>query len=434
MTKLSNAVAMLPVGRFIEHVRTPLYRNAYALMVSAALTSALGMLYWVLAARYYPPEVVGLNSAVISAMLFLVGVAGFSLDGALTRFLPSAGPSSNRLLYVSYLISFLGAILASLVFLVGLRVWSPTLAFLTATPWAALAFVVLVVTSCVFQMQDGALTGLRQATWVATRNGFVALVKVLLLVWFAQSWPDYGILGAWIIPGFLLILPMHGLIMGRLLPQHRATCEAPLVPLQADVVKRYVAGNYLASLFNTAGTMLLPLLVVSLAGSEAGAYFYLPWMITTSLRLVAMSMSMSLTVEGALDERRISKYGRASLRHTVELVGPLVVVLLIGAPFILHLFGRAYAEEGVTLLRLLTLGVIPNIVCVLYVALARVQNHVWRIVAIQGGLAALTLTLSFVGLQRYGIVGVGVAWLVSQSLVAVVILMTQVRRFLRRAS
>ena len=56
------------LARLITHLRTPLYRNGYALVLSSATTSVLGMAYWFLAARTYTPDVVGLNAAAIAAM------------------------------------------------------------------------------------------------------------------------------------------------------------------------------------------------------------------------------------------------------------------------------------------------------------------------------------------------------------------------------
>src|SRR5207302_4108548 len=40
-----------------------LFRNGYALIASSAVTSLLGMVFWVVAARRYSPRDVGLNSA-----------------------------------------------------------------------------------------------------------------------------------------------------------------------------------------------------------------------------------------------------------------------------------------------------------------------------------------------------------------------------------
>src|SRR4051794_11545631 len=58
-------------GQLRAHARIPLYRNAYALMLSGGASAALGVVYWVLASRFYSPEIVGRSSTAIAALGFL---------------------------------------------------------------------------------------------------------------------------------------------------------------------------------------------------------------------------------------------------------------------------------------------------------------------------------------------------------------------------
>ena len=46
-------------------------RSAYALILSTLASGVLGLAYWVLAARNYPPRELGEASAAISAMIML---------------------------------------------------------------------------------------------------------------------------------------------------------------------------------------------------------------------------------------------------------------------------------------------------------------------------------------------------------------------------
>ena len=79
-TLVRSPLAALAGTRIGSHLRTPLFRNGYALLASSAATSALGLFYWVLAARYYSTETVGLGSALLSAMMLLSGIAQLSLN------------------------------------------------------------------------------------------------------------------------------------------------------------------------------------------------------------------------------------------------------------------------------------------------------------------------------------------------------------------
>src|SRR4051795_4893269 len=88
--------------RLLEHARVPLHRDAYALTINAGFTAATGFVYWIVAAKAYPPHAVGVNSALISSMMFLAGIAGLNLPNLLVRFLPEAGRRTGRAVAGSY--------------------------------------------------------------------------------------------------------------------------------------------------------------------------------------------------------------------------------------------------------------------------------------------------------------------------------------------
>ena len=47
----------------------PLTRNGYALVASFAITSILGVVFWIVAARLYPQDQVGIGGVVVTTMI-----------------------------------------------------------------------------------------------------------------------------------------------------------------------------------------------------------------------------------------------------------------------------------------------------------------------------------------------------------------------------
>jgi len=425
-----SLLGSLAGGRFASHLRLPLFRNGYALIIGSAATSGLGFVYWVLAARFYSSEMVGLNSAVLSAMLLLSGISQLSLNSVLVRFVPLAGRSTSRLIIYSYLVSAVMAAVTSIIFISGLNVWAPALKFIGASRDWQVLFVLATIVWGIFALQDSALTGLRQALWIPLENTTFAIVKIALLIALAWSFQAAGIFASWNVPVLLSLIPINLLIFKWLIPRHvRATSEQA-TPIRRGLIIRFVGGNYLGSLFFLASTTLLPIMVTNLSGASANAYFYPPWMIVTALQLVAVNLSTSLTVEAAINRTKLSAYGRRILVQTARLVVPLVIFVLLGAPLILQVFGSAYAAEGSALLRWLALGTLPNILITLYISLARVENRSGIIMLVQGTLSVLILGLSYSWLPTLGITGVGIAWLASQTIIAVFLLLTWLRPIL----
>ncbi len=421
-----------PLPRLLSHLRMPLYKNGYALILSSATTSGLGMLFWVLAAHYYSVETIGTSSAMIAAMMFLSGLSQRGVNSALVRFVPLAGRAATRLVGLTYLISLIIAGAATL--LIGRVMYPlfPILGVLDADILPLLLFAGIVMIWSVFTLQDSVLTGLGQAQWVPIENTLVSAIKIGLLVLLAHWIPVEGVLAAWLIPVVISIAPVNLLIFRRLLPAHTQATADQAEPLAVRPLVKYVSGNHMASLFMLAYTTLLPVIVASQAGARANAYFYPPWMIATSLQLVAINMTTSLTVEGTRDRPRLRAYGYRVFVHLMRILVPVVVLIAVGAPLILRLFGADYAAEGSELLRWLALATLPNTVVVLYIALERVRNRIVGIIVVQGALCALVLGLGYSLLRTNGIAGVGIAWLVSQTVVAVGLLIPQLRNWRRR--
>jgi hypothetical protein len=396
----------LPVGQFRAHLRLPLYRNAYALLLSDISTSALGIVFWFLAAHLYTTEQVGLSSAAISAMVLVSGVSQLNLAGAMIRFLPQAGRAALR--------RVCGA-------------WSPVSRYLRASPVFTLWFIGATMVWCIFVVQDSVLTGLRRSILVPIENILFALAKIVLLLTFPVWSQQYGIFASWTIPAALTIVPINYVIFRHLIPKHVAAARDDAGSLVPRQIVTYVAGDFLGYLFSLLSITLLPILVTQLAGASANAYFYLSWVFAYTLHLISANMAISLTVQVAIDETKLRRYVYDMLIHNARVVVPLVAIIVLSAPYILGIFGSNYATQGSVLLRLLALGAIPNIVNVLSIAIARVQRRMVGLVMLRGGLCVIVLSLSYLLLPRWGIVGVGIAWCVGQSSLAIVVLLTQLR-------
>jgi O-antigen/teichoic acid export membrane protein len=108
-----------------------------------------------------------------------------------------------------------------------------------------------------------------------------------------------------------------------------------------------------------------------------------------------------------------------------------VILILLAAPLVLRIYGPEYAKEGTGLLRLLALSTLPNIIVALYLTLTRIQNRVRGVTFVQGTLSILLLGMSYLLLPIYGISGIGLAALLSQSCVALALLFTELPSILQ---
>ncbi|HWE10032.1 MAG TPA: phosphotransferase [Solirubrobacteraceae bacterium] len=405
-----------------EHLRIPLYRDGYALVLNSGLTAVLGLVYWLLAAREYSPHVVGVNTAIISAMMFLAGAGQLNLISAVLRFVPVLGTLRRRFITVCYGVAVSVAVGCAVVFLVGVHVWAPDLRAVGSSAAMVIWFIGATAVWCIFALQDSALTALGAAVLVPVENVVYGIAKLALLVVLASISPRYGIFGSWSAALLISIVPVNALIFGRLLRRrHTVGQRSVTAPTRAEIV-RFAAPDYLGALLWLAAVSLMPVIVVAIAGATSNAFFSLAWMITLPLIAVSSSTGQALVVTGAGDPARLAEYARKVLAQTARLVIPAALVLVLGAPYVLRLFGGQYAHRGATTLSLLALSAIPNMITALYVSIYRVQRRMRAVVMLLAALCGSVLLLGPALLAVMGIKGVGLAWLVCQSIVAIALL------------
>jgi len=404
---------------FRAQLTSPLFRNGYALMLNTGATGLLGLVYWLLAARYYPAVDVGRASAAYAAMNFVSGFAAANIVGAITRFVPQSGHRTAAFVLRAYLLSSVASVAVAFVFLLSISHWGPSYAELRGMI-PAVCFMACVVAWGIFTLQDGVLIGLRSAVWVPIENGTFGVVKIVLLLAFAAALPSLGIGISWMLPVILSLPLVNLLIFGKLIPHHRVSVGDRRPPT-ARQIGRFLAGDYTGALCVLAISNLIPIAVAIRVGPRLNAYFYMAWTIGGMLFLLAMSMSRSLTVEGAFDSETLAADCRSALRHTMLLLVPVVAAAALLAPTALGLFGPGYARYGVPILQVLAIATLPKTLTETYLGALRAQSRAKLIAVIQIVRCVLMLGLALALTETMGMVGAGVAVLVSESVIALTI-------------
>ncbi|MET9155498.1 lipopolysaccharide biosynthesis protein [Streptomyces griseoflavus] len=393
-----------------------LFKNAYFLMLSTGVSAVLGLGFWLVAARYYSEEAVGQGSAAIAAMRLLASVTATTMIGAVVRFVPRAGRATGRLVWGVYGASSVVVALAAGVFLLTLEQWGASYEPL-GTPPAGALFVAACVAWALLTLQDGVLTGLREAAWVPVGNAVFSVGKLVLLAVFAGALPVLGIFVSWAVAIAFSTLPLGWLVFRRLIPR-QAAADRDVEPPGLRSMGRFLAGDSLGALFSLAMINLLPVMVAVRFGAAENGYFYVAYTVGGTMEFMAINMASSLTAHASHDPRQLADGVRGALRRMTLLLVPVVVVLVVFAPLILTPFSPDYAEHGSTVLRLLALGALPRVVVELYIGVLRVRGRTGVLAALQGAMCVLVLGSATVLFTPAGIAGAGWAVLIGMTLIA----------------
>lgn len=407
-------VATTAMGRVVARARLPLYRNALVLMVNSGVTAALGFVFWTLAARLYEPAQVGLASATISSALFLSTLAQLGLPYALVRFGPTAGAERSALMTTGVLVATVTAATAGVIFVAGLDLWAPALAALAERPLLGAVVIALAAATAALTILGYVAVAARDTRPALAGGASQGIIKGLLVVAFAFTLSRLGvaIVGAW-----LLATAAAVALQSWLLRQQLAS-RASLRTLRLETLLHYSVGNYLGDLAWAAPALLFPLIVVGLRGAEANAYFYVAWAIAGLLAAIPAAVASSLLAEGSHASAETGAHLRRAFGLTLALLAPAIALGLLAAPFVLHLFGPAYAAKGSDTLRILCLAALPLGVNLLHLTVARIEHRVRRVIAIASGTGGGALLLGAGLAGPLGAEGIALGYLAVQSVMA----------------
>ncbi len=402
-----------------------LLRTGHLLVANAVFNAGFGVLYWLLAARFYAPAVVAVNSAAISAMMLLAGAAQLNLMSALLRFVPTSGAAAGRMIRRGYLVGGTLSGVVAFVFVLGLHVWAPDgLEDMLQPGYPAISFVVATILWSIFVMQDNALVAVGRPGGVPAENTSFAVLKIVLIAVFAFGAASHtGIWWSWTAAMAVCVGGTSVYLFGRAVPafvRAHAHEHAEVVTLRD--LRRFVGPDYVGSLAWIACTSLVPLIVLDLAGPRHAAAFSLPWSMCIALYSVPSAFGQSLVAHTVRHQELLEVNYRRAVQHTLTLLTPVVALVVAFAPLGLRLFGPYYAEHSTATLRLLSLSAFPSAVVTLSVSKARVVRRMSAVVGILVGLSVLVLGLTYVLVPRMGVVGAAVAWLTAQCVVAGVLL------------
>lgn len=407
----------------------PFLRNAYALVLNTGISGALGLAYWVLAARHYNDADVGRGSAAISALMLLTGLVSVNFAGTLNRFIPNTGKRTGAVVAFTYLVTSAIIAVLAVALLVALHWFGGPAYDLIREPQTRMWFVVAAVAASVVTVQDSVLTGLRAAVWVPVWNAAFAVAKIILLLVLARSMPHSGLFFSWIIPMIVVLFPVNLLIFVHLLPRHvrTSTHEATLTGAE---IGRFFAADYLGALFLYGTMFVVPVLVATRVSPQTYAYFFLAWAVASMMNLVAVNMAVPMVVEAVHDPARLAGYCRAALGRVLSLLCLGVVVIGLAAPHTLGLLRHGYLD-AVPLLQLLAFASLPSAVVDIYLGTLRARSMRGRIIGVQCLRAVSVLGLVLVlqhyqqAFQHFGdprLTAVGVAVLLGQLVVMLFVL------------
>lgn len=383
-------------------------------MLNSATSSIFGLLFWIVAARTMPAAIIGLATAAISSTGLISTLSNFGLDVGLIRFLPQIESENKDKLYNTVITVTL---VASLVFGIGfialVNYFSPSLSFIQ-NGWFPILFIAYAAFTSISYMQSMAFTALRRAD-LSFAQSLINGVRILLLFVFAPM----GVSGIFI--AIILSFVASFIFSTVALLKYRLSF---LFRFDMAILRRtlnFSLLNYTAGILLMAQSAILPIIILNTIGAKENAYYYIAYSMASFLFMIPQSVAVSLFVEGSYDLPL-----RENVMKSLKLIGmlliPAVLVLFLFGDKILLLFSSEYSEKSFEILQLLAISSLFSIVVAIFTAIKRVQKDVKMINIVNTCTSILILSMGYIFLSKYGLIGMGYAYLITNILLSVSIL------------
>jgi O-antigen/teichoic acid export membrane protein len=401
-------------------IKVSLYRNAIYLLLAAIANAGFGFIFWVIAARLYPPAVVGQASAIVSAIYLLAYTGGMGMGSGLIRYLPEAGVDSRKLINATITFCALSCLVLAIIFMSVLSFLAAPFAFLR-DQWLYMAiFIGYSIGTLLFGLLNSIFIARRKAAYLLIQTVIYCILKVTILgiIWGSLAYT--GIISAYNLGYVICFVIGISVFIPKIEGQYNYSPRISWLHIRK--LQHYSFSNFLAQLFWIAPTYILPLIVLDRLGGEQNAYFYIAWTVAGFASQIGIAISTSLFSEGSNDKNTLYQNIKRSIKFGIVLLLPVILLLLVFGEKLLLIFGSNYALNSAPVAWILTIAAVPITLNWIYFGVKMVNKEMKPVVLANAFTAIITIVASYFLLPSLGILATGLVWLICHSIITVIII------------
>lgn len=399
-----------------------LYSNSLYVMLSTFVMAVLGFVFWIIVARLFNPDKVGIATTLISTMMLLGNFGILGLNVSLIRFLPKSHNRSN-LINTSLIFSAIASFIAASIFIIGISLFSKDLLFIKDSVLYSILFIIFVIFFAYNNLIDSIFIAYRAAKNILIKNTIISILK-LIFPFILVSYAAYGIFASSVIP--IVIACFFGLIVLKTKYDYKPRLSIDIESMRE--MAYFSMGNYITNFFASAPLQLLPLIIIDNISSAYAAYFYIVVMIQNLLLIIPFATSQVMLSEGSYNENELKVHLKKTLIATYALLIPATIFVVTFGNFMLHFFGRNYSIGAYHFLQIFCISIFFTAFIVIGNMVFRIKHQIKRLVFINFLGSVLTLGFSWMMISDK-LNGIGYGWLLGQFLISLVYLYFIIQEF-----
>jgi O-antigen/teichoic acid export membrane protein len=388
------------------------YKHSFYIYLSLLASSALGFVFWLIAAKYYSPVEVGLATAVISLVNLIVLVSRLGLDQSLIRYLPSSGKDA---VFSTTLVTTSITTLGMFIFFFILN--EPILGEYSQVGEQWLLVLLITMGTSVVSIYTVMFNALRKSELNLLQNTFMGLRVILLLLFVNLT--NIGIL---LSIGISLIVTT-GISTLYLIKSKISFWEFNVAYLRASF--SFSSSNFLSNILFVSPNYLIPIISMSLLGAEKTAYYYISYSIISILYMIPNSIGLSLFIEGSYGDS-LRKTVMSSLKITYAILIPAIVLVYFAIEPLLSIIGSEYVHM-VNFIRIMAFSAIFIANTFIYTSIIRITKKNWLLLLINAMLFTALIVSSYLLMLQFDLIGIAYSWLFSYLFINLVVLLLEAK-------
>jgi O-antigen/teichoic acid export membrane protein len=391
----------------------PLFRNAFFIFLSRVFNAAIiGFLFWKFAANYYPPEEVGLGAALLASLTIIMAISLLGFDTSIIRFIKKR--DKDKLFNNCFWITAISSVIVCIFYLATIGTFAPSLLFIQDF---AYIFTVFAVFESILMITGRAYISQQKGEYFFFQTIILA-IRVPLVIYFV----NLGSLGILLAVGMAY---MFAVIFSLIIIRKIFNFRFEIDPVFIKEIFPFSFMNYIGNLLNLLPMLIMPILILNLLNAEESARYFITYAIAGLILIIPDAISLSFFVEGSRGKNLKQSMVYSLISIYVVLV-PLVISIFYFGDELLNLFGESYVQ-AYGLLKIFALSSFFVAIFNLFIPLQNIRLHVNNVVIFNFFRFALLLSLSYILIQYFGIMGVGFAWLLTYLILVMGIFIVEIR-------
>lgn len=391
-------------------MKNKLLVNSFYLMLSAFTHSAAGFFFYIIAARIFTAEDLGLSVNLLTSLSLIMVLSQFGFSESIIKFYKKSR-DKERFLGTSLLVSaFLSLFFAMVVLFIICKNIPEISGFFTGSLIYPILFLAMSMVWAISVIYDSIFIAIGKSEHVLLKTIIFSIFK-LLLPFMLIPLGFFGIYSSWTIASLFSLLFIQAKTKIRL-----------KLGIDFGIIKRMLAFsfiNYIGNIFYWLRNFLIPLIITLSFGAAQAAFFYVP------LRLLDLMIIVPKSTGRALFAQSQSKNGHSShfLAFFLSIASSLFFIILFFffGEKILLVYGKEYMINSLHILKALSIYGLFMAANEILLTQAQHKSDSKEIIIIRV-ISSMISLLSIFYFRSYGLIGFAYAFLLGEIIAFLAIL------------